>query len=131
MQKFTDYVKLQEISALNMGKNMLGGANSLNLDPKSQAAFDAVIEAFELVLGSKPSVALSWLKTVTTSIPEVHDQVDQLLAQHDLESLKDALPAARRAGQKISRSISRGLGDVDPGQSDVVSMNSADTFQGS
>lgn len=130
MQKFIDYIKLQEISATNMGKSMLGGATSLSLDAKSQAAFDAVIEAFELVLGERPNVAISWLKNISSSMPEVHQKVEEILSQHDIESLKDAVPAARRAGQKISRSISRGLGDLNSSDSDVVSMNAADSFKG-
>jgi len=128
MKKFTDYIKLKEVSALNMGKQMLGGSSSLNLDAKSQAAFDAVIEAFELVLGSKPNVAVSWLKNIINSIPEVKDQVDDILSQHDIESLKETIPGARRAGQKIGRSITKGLGDLDSGNSDVIANNSADAM---
>jgi len=126
MKKFADYIKLKEVSALNVGKQMLGGSSSLNLDAKSQAAFDAVIEAFELVLGSRPNVAISWLKNITNSVPDVKDQVDEILSQHDIESLKETIPGIRRAGQKIGRSISKGLGDLDAGNSDVVSTNSAD-----
>lgn len=130
MQKFIDYIKLQEMSATNMGKSVLGGANSLSLDAKSQAAFDAVIESFELVLGERPNVAISWLKNVSHSMPEVHQKIEEILSQHDIESLSDTVSAARRAGQKVSRSISRGLGDLNSGDSDVVSMNAADSFKG-
>lgn len=128
MKKFADYIKFREVSAINMGKQMLGGASSLNLDAKSQAAFDAVMGAFEMVLGAKPNAAISWLKTVVNSVPEVKDSVESMLAQHDIESLKEVLPGIRRAGQKVSRSISKGLGDVDSGDSDVVAMNSADAM---
>lgn len=128
MKKFADYLKLKEVSALNIGKQMLGGASSLNLDAKSQGAFDAVMGAFELVLGSKPNVAISWLKNVVNTMPEVKDEVESLMSQHDIENLKDTIPAVRRAGQKIGRSISRGLGDMDSGSSDVVAMNSSDSM---
>jgi hypothetical protein len=127
MKKFEDYVKFREVSALNMGKQMLGGASSLNLDAKSQAAFDAVLEAFELVLGSKPNIAISWLKNITNTIPDVKDKIENILSQHDIDNLRDTIPAVRRAGEKIGRSISKGLGDLNVGNSDVVSMNSADT----
>lgn len=126
MKKFVDYIKFREVSAINMGKQVLGGASSLSLDAKSQASFDAVLEAFELVLGSRPGIAISWLKNITSSIPDIKDQIEQVLSQHDIESLKDTIPAVRRAGQKIGRSMSKGLGDLDSGNSDVVSMNSAD-----
>lgn len=128
MKKFADYIKLKEISAVNLGKQMIGGSGSLNLDAKAQAAFDAVIESFELVLGTKPTVAITWLKNVVNTIPEVKDQVENLLSQHDMESLKEVLPGIRRAGQKVSRSLSRGLGDMDSGSSDVISANSADSM---
>lgn len=126
MKKFVDYIKFREVSAINMGKQVLGGASSLSLDAKSQASFDAVLEAFELVLGSRPGIAISWLKNITSSIPDIKDQIEQVLSQHDIESLKDTIPAVRRAGQKIGRSMSKGLGDLDSGNSDVVSMNTAD-----
>lgn len=128
MKKFSDYIKLREVSAVNIGKQVLGGASSLNLDAKSQAAFDAVLEAFELILGAKPNTAINWLKTVSNTIPEVKENIESILSQHDLEGLKEILPSVRRAGQKVSRSISRGLGDLDAGGSDVVAMNSADSM---
>ena len=128
MDKFADYVKFREVSAINMGKQMLGGASSLNLDAKSQAAFDAVMEAFELVLGAKPNAAISWLKSISNTAPEVKDNVDSILAKHDVESLKEMLPGIRRAGQRVSRSIRKGLGDLESDNSDVVAMNSADSM---
>lgn len=128
MKNFIEFMKMKETSALNFGKNMLGGANSLNLDAKSQAAFDALIEAFELLLGEKPNMVISWIRNLSNNSPEVKQKVEEILSSHDIESLKDIIPAARVAGQKISRSISKGLGDLDTSSSDVVSINSSDAI---
>lgn len=130
MQKFADFVKLQEISAMSLGQDVLGGATGTSMDPKAREAFDAVVKAFELVLGAKPGMVTSWLQRTSDSIPEVKDQVSQMLSQIDVDSLNQLKSGAGRAGQKIGNSISKGLGDMSNTNHDVVSMNAADTFKG-
>ena len=122
MKKFIDYVKLQEISAMNMGKEMLGGSSSIGLDARTQAALSAAIEAFELILGERPGAAMSWLKAQSNSIPEVRDTVEAILKQHDFESLSDLRTGVSRAGSRISGMITKGLGDVskDPNADPAV-----------
>lgn len=129
MQKFTDFVKLREVSATNLGKDILAGGSSIGLDSKSEAALQAVLEAFELLLDAKPSMVINWLKTATNSVPEVKDQIDAILSKHDFDSLPDLKGAVRRAGRKLATSMKKGLGDEGPND-DVLSPNAADSFKG-
>ena len=127
MQKFVDYVRLQETSAMSMGKSLMGGASNVNLDPNSEAAMDTAIQAFLLALGASPSKTIGALKNVVQGIPDVKDQVDQMLSQHDYDSLTDLRTAAGKAGKRIAPMISKGLGDVQS-NNDMVSANSADSM---
>jgi hypothetical protein len=129
MQKFKNYLKLREVSASSLGRDMLGGGSSVGLDSKSESALQAVLEAFELLLDARPSMVINWLKRTSETIPEVKDQVERILAQHDFESLPDLKGAIRRAGRKLGTTIKKGLGD-ERSHDDVLSPNAADSFKG-
>jgi len=128
MEKFKDYIKLREVSAVSLGKDITGGASSIGLDSRTEGALQAVMEAFELLLDAKPNMVISWLKRTSTAIPEVSEQINRILAQHDFDSLPDLKGAVRRAGRKLGKTIRKGLGDE--GHNDVLSPNAADSFKG-
>lgn len=128
MKKFKEYIKLREVSALSLGKNIIGGGSSIGLDAKSEEALQAVIEALEILLDKKPAVVTSWLKVVSSSIPEIQ----KILSGHDFDRISDLKGALSRAGKKLGKNIRRGLGDesgpID--SDDVLSPNAADSFKG-
>jgi len=142
MRKFVEYVKLREMSAMNMGKDIFGGANNVSLDANSEAAVDTALQAFLLILGAKGSQTIGMLKSIVQSVPEVKDQVEQMLSQHDFDSLKDLGVAASRAAKRISSNSSKGLGDVSSGDasmgnagspqqpSNAMVPNAADSYKG-
>lgn len=128
MKKFKEYIKLREVSATSLGKDIIGGSSSIGLDSKTTEALQAVIEAFELLLDEKPNMVINWLKRASVDVPEIQ----RILNQHDFDSIPDLKGAVRRAGRKLGSSIRKGLGDESNpmDHDDVLSPNMADSFKG-
>lgn len=129
MKKFKDYVELREVSAASLGRDIMGGASGIGLDSRTESALQAVLEAFELLLDARPNMVISWLKRTSQTVPEVSSQIEQILAQHDFESIPDLKGAVRKAGKKLGTAIKKGLGD-EGHNDDVLSPNAADSFKG-
>jgi hypothetical protein len=129
MKKFTDFINLKEISANKLGRDVLAGASSVGLDSKTEAALQSVLEAFELMLNARPTMVINWLKRTSSTIPEVSAQIQEILKQHDFESLPELKGAVRKAGRRLKTVMKKGLGDEGPND-DVLSPSAADSFKG-
>lgn len=128
IKTFQDYVVLKELSAYDVGTNILGKSN---LDTDSEKALTAAMQAFEIIMSKNSQMAAQFLNRMSEVMPEIKS----VLQQHGLDSFKDASfkTNMRKAATKGRKYISKGLADVSPDDvknhgTDVLATNSADSF---
>ena len=127
MIKFNDYLNLQELAAYQVGSDLMGKAS---LDDSSQKAITAAFQSFEAIMAHHSSEASSFLNRMSMIVPEVKS----IMQSNGIESFKDSdfKGDMKRAAMKGSKFIEKGLGDVNPQDTDseVVARNLPDTSSG-
>jgi hypothetical protein len=125
MSAFSEFVKLKELAAYDVGKNILG---RMSLDSHSEDALSAALQAFEIIMSKNSTAAIQFLHRMATSIPELQG----ILSQHNFDSFRDSdfRTDMRRAATRGKKVVLKGLGDMSAADTDddVIANNSSDSY---
>ena len=113
MKTFQDYLNENDNEASSSG---------------SDDAYNAAIQAFEIVMSKNSKAAVNFLNDISSTLPEIKT----ILQKYGLDSFKSVNPVyERKNGRKITH---KGLGDfsthdVNDRNVDVIATNAADSYQ--